>query len=175
MQRAALLLSLSLLGACASAPVALRGEFADLTPKQGLGSDAAIRWGGRVIEVLNSKEQGCLEILGAPLDTRARPLPGDHDSGRFRACQTGFLDPAVFAAGRDVTVTGHVSGEDTRQLGDFVYHMPRVAIDELLLWPEREAPQVIFLQNDPFFWHQPWWPRVRLISLPPRAHPVRQP
>lgn len=170
-----LLLSSSLLGACASIPQPLRGEFAALTPEQATDAQASVRWGGRIIEVLPAPDRTCLEVLGQPLDTRARPRAGDEEIGRFRACKPGFLDPAVFMQGRQVTVTGRIDGTETRQLGEYSYQMPRVAIDELMLWPEPAEVDSIYLRHDPFFWSHPWWPSPRVIIIPHRARPEHAP
>lgn len=169
MQRILLGFLVVLLSACASVPQPLRGEFADVAPAQGADPAAKVRWGGRVIEVLTSADQTCLEILGLPLDPSARPRLTDTEIGRFRACKSGFLDPAVFTQDREITITGQVVGEDTRQVGEYSYRMPRVAVDSLMLWPDRPDPQAYYLRSDPFFWNHPWWPSPRIIVLPPRG------
>lgn len=163
-----LLISLLLLGACASVPAPLQGEYADLAPAQAGDSQARVRWGGRIIEVLPATDRTCLEVLGQPLDARARPRAGDVEIGRFRACKAGFLDPAVFTAGRELTVTGSIDGTEVRALGEYQYRMPRVAIDELLLWPEPAEAESVYLRHDPFFWNHPWWPTPRVILIPRR-------
>lgn len=170
-----MLLLACLLGACASVPQPLRGEFPALTPEQAADSQASVRWGGRIIEVLPAPDRTCLEVLGQPLDPRARPRAGDEEIGRFRACKVGFLDPAVFAQGRQVTVTGLIDGSETRQLGEYSYRMPRVAIDELMLWPEPAEIESIYLRHDPFFWNHPWWPSSRVIIIPNHTRPGRTP
>ncbi len=151
-------LGLTLLVGCASVPEPLRGEFTDVEPDAAIGATGQVRWGGRIVEVMPMPDTTCIEILGMPLDVRARPLDLDHGTGRFRACKGGFLDPAIFATGRDITVTGSVVGEETRELGEYSYRMPRIAIDEVLLWPERPRIEHVRVHDDPFAWRRGWWP-----------------
>ncbi|MCB1611760.1 MAG: Slp family lipoprotein [Xanthomonadales bacterium] len=172
MIRTSLLLSstLVLLSGCASIPEPLRGDFPTSTPAQADGNSQAVRWGGRVIDVLPESGQTCLEVLGMPLDASARPLDLDADIGRFRACKSGFLDPAVFISGREVTITGRVDGDVTRQIGDYSYRMPKVSVDALLLWPERPEIEQIRIHSDPFF--GPWWGPAPVVMYPwPLARP----
>ncbi|MGE4070229.1 MAG: Slp family lipoprotein [Lysobacterales bacterium] len=166
MNRISLLLSstLVLLSGCASIPEPLRGEFQASAPAQNDGSAQAVRWGGRVIDVLPEAGQTCLEVLGMPLDGSARPRDLDADIGRFRACKSGFLDPAVFISGREITVTGRVDGVVSRQIGDYSYQMPRVSVDALLLWPERPDIEQIRIHSDPFF--GPWWGPAPVVMYP---------
>lgn len=162
MSRSALALTLGacLLSGCVTIPEPLRGEFSDLPPDQATAGAERVRWGGRVIDVLPAAEQTCLEVLGMPLDARARPFDVDADIGRFRACKAGFFDPAVFVSGREVTVTGSVEAQVDRQIGEYTYKMPQVRVDTLFLWPQRPDIERIEIYNDPFpfFGVYPWWP-----------------
>lgn len=150
-------LGVTLLVGCASVPEPLRGEFADVEPDSAIGNTGNVRWGGRIVEVMPTPDATCIEVLGMPLDVRARPFDLDHGIGRFRACKSGFLDPAIFAVDRDITVTGSIVGDETRKLGDYSYRMPRIAIDAVLLWPERRNIDVV-VHDDPFAWRRGWWP-----------------
>lgn len=166
-------LLLTLLAGCASIPEPLRGEFPTSAPEQADGSAQTVRWGGRVIDVLPEAGQTCLEVLGMPLDASARPRDLDADIGRFQACKAGFLDPAVFITGREVTVTGRVTGEVDRQIGQYHYRMPQVNVDALLLWPERPDIDEIRIHSDPFF--GPWWGPSPVIMYPwPRVRHHRK-
>ncbi len=153
-----------LLAGCASVPQPLRGEFSATQPGAAIGTTDSVRWGGRVIEVLSTNDESCVEVVGLPLDRSARPLDNDDEIGRFRACKPGFLDPAIFAPGREVTVTGRVDGEVTRQLGEYTYRMPRVVADSVLLWPERI--DAVHVHQDPFYWGPGWWPVRPIIVVP---------
>lgn len=162
MFRSALTLAICacLLSGCVTIPEPLRGEFSELAPDQPEAAAQRVRWGGRVIDVLPTADQTCLEVLGMPLDGSARPRDLDAEIGRFRACKTGFLDPAVFISGREVTITGSVESQVERQIGEYTYRMPQVRVETLFLWPERLDIERIEIYNDPFpfFGVYPWWP-----------------
>jgi outer membrane lipoprotein len=166
-------LGLCLLSACALTPAPLRGDFPDIAPGQAVDTPQRVRWGGRVIDVLPGPGQTCLEVLGMPLDAAARPRDLDADIGRFRACKSGFLDPAVFISGREVTVTGDVESTVERQIGEYHYRMPQIRVDTLLLWPERPDIGQVRIHADPFYGFYPWWPAppVVMYPWPRRQHP----
>lgn len=165
--RISIAFALCLLGGCASVPAPLQGQFADIAPGNGGKTTEAIRWGGRVIDVVPGADQTCLEVLGMPLDDSARPRDVDADVGRFNACKSGFLDPAVFMSGREVTVTGKVDRVIERQIGDYTYAMPEVRVDTLFLWPVRPEFQNIHMDLDPMFGPYPWWPGPIIIYSRP--------
>ena len=138
-----LLLPLSLtlaLGACATTPSQLQGQYSTIDPQQAAAQQAAaetVRWGGRIVEVHTEKLFTCFEIVGAPLDSSGRPREVDDSNGRFLACRDGFYEPEVFKQGRELTISGKIDGYETRKIGEYDYRYPRVAADVVYLWPER--------------------------------------
>ena len=185
MKHTALILTLAaVLSGCATAPQPLRGEFASASPEQ--ASDAlgqtSVRWGGSIIATHPGPTETCIEVLGRELNESARPrLAPDESSGRFLACRAGFYDPAIFAEDRDVTVTGRVTGFESRRIGEYDYRYPRVAADVIYLWPERRAIDDYRWHADPFwpgyrpFWwggiryHRPYFPRTKDVQAPEKA------
>lgn len=166
----ALLVILSL-GACA-APSVLKGEFAGITPQQAsLGESVAVspvRWGGTILSSSNTPEESCFEILSRPLDYNARPVATDGEQGRFLACKAGFLDPAVFKPGRDVTIIGDVTGVEPRKVDDFDYRYPKLRAQTIYLWPERVVTETYYVE--PFFYPYPYYfyyPHHYHYSRPP--------
>jgi outer membrane lipoprotein len=162
MVRVTLFLALSAaLCACASAPQPLQGQFAPLQPEQAAAEQRVgeqVRWGGRIVEVRTEKLRSCFEVVGAPLDAAGRPRRVDRSTGRFIACRSGFYEPQVFAAGRELTISGRIDGFETRPVGEYDYTYPRVAAEVVYLWPER-----VERERDPFFgmgfgyWYDPFW------------------
>jgi outer membrane lipoprotein len=150
-----LLASLATLGGCATMPAPLSGEFAGVSPKQaGSAQGQRVRWGGEIIKVDPKADVTCFEILARDLSSQARPVHHDESEGRFLACRQGFYDPAVFTAGREVTVVGAVAGSEKRPVGDFEYSYPRVNADVVYLWPKRP----LYTQNyDPWPYYGPYW------------------
>jgi outer membrane lipoprotein len=137
-----MLLALALttaLAGCATAPKPLQGQFVALEPEQAAQQGSTgdvVRWGGKIVDVHTEKLFSCFEIVGAPLSSSGRPRDVDASNGRFLACRSGFYEPEVFAAGREVTISGRVEGFETRKVGDYDYRYPRVAADVIYLWPE---------------------------------------
>ncbi|CAN5709175.1 Slp family lipoprotein [soil metagenome] len=145
-----------LLSACASQPRPLQGEFMPLTPRDSVLADrtgAAVRWGGRIVQVEPKPNATCFEMVSTGLDIYGRPYwASDDTGGRFIACRTGFYDPAVFERNREVTFTGRIEGYENRQIGGYDYRFPRVAADVVYLWPVRDRINVV---TRPAPW--PWW------------------
>ena len=103
------------------------------------------------------------------INRNSRELNGlDADIGRFRACKAGFLDPAVFVPGREVTVIGQVEARAERQIGEYRYDMPQLRAETLLLWPERPAIEDIHIHQEPFFGTWPWIPVPVVVYPGPR-------
>ena len=152
MTRALLLLVLSL-AACMRPPANLAGKFdaitvpeAQATPREGV----AVRWGGTLIGTRPGNDQTCFEIASFELDGRARPRPSDHSPGRFIACAPGFLEPAVYTPGREVTVVGALHGTTAGTVGQYDYTFPRVDAATVHLWPERPPEDMRAV----------WWPMI---------------
>jgi outer membrane lipoprotein len=125
------------LGACATVPAPLQGQFAPVTPKEALATAAQtpVRWGGEIISVDPKAGHTCFEILGRELDSTARPVAHDPSLGRFLACRDGFYDPEEFKQGRYLTVVGRIDGSEQGKIGEYDYTYPRVAADIIYLWP----------------------------------------
>ena len=160
---AAIVVLTAVLGACASVPTPLQGQFAPVMPREAAasgGSGAAVRWGGEIIKVEPKSEQTCFEVLARDLDSTARPIKRDPSAGRFMACRGGFYDPEEFQHGREVTVVGHLDGVERGMVGQFDYTYARVAADAIYLWPKRPlyTPYYDPWYGDPFWWGAgPYW------------------
>ncbi len=165
--------TLLLLAGCASVPKPLQGEFGSQSPQQATGEGERVRWGGSVIAVEPLPDRTCFQVLGRPLDASGRPRETDATEGRFLACRAGFYDPAVFTAGREVTVVGTRDGSETRTVGEFALQLPRLAADAIHLWPERRDPSYY---SDPYyFWssvsYRGWYGPGLYIHRVPIARP----
>lgn len=140
------------LAACVSAPKPLQGQFSALTPEQAAKRQASgelVRWGGHIVAVEPRSDSSCFEVVAAPLTGTGRPQQVDQSLGRFIACRSGFYEPEVFQAGRELTISGRIEGFETRKVGQYDYSYPRVAADVVYLWPERRDVDMII--ERPFF------------------------
>jgi len=164
-RRAALVVLAASLGACATVPAPLHGQFAPVTPKEALANTAQtpVRWGGEIISVDPKAGHTCFEVLGRELDATARPVPHDPSLGRFLACRDGFYDPEEFKQGRYLTVVGRIDGSEQGKIGEYDYTYPRVAADTVYLWPERSYVAAPYYY-DPWgpwgygpYWGGPYW------------------
>lgn len=149
-----------ILSACTTVPEQIQGEYASITPARSgqnlVGQD--VRWGGIILQTNVESDHTCFEILSRELDKYLRPELEDQSTGRYMACNEGFYDPAVFARGREVTLTGTISEMLVRPLDEYEYHYPVVDIDNLVLWETRTTVLVTDHFNDPFYgpWHGRW-------------------
>ncbi len=145
-------LAVTLLSACTTVPTQLQGEYADISPAR-VQADvfgSAVRWGGVIIETETERQQTCFEILSRPLSKYFRPLEVDRTSGRFIACKSGFHDPQIYAAGREVTLTGRIESIEERKIDEFNYRYPVVMVDDMVMWEVRRDVRY-YHYYDPFY------------------------
>jgi len=151
------------LSACTTVPEQIQGTFADISPARVEPSvfGSEVRWGGVIVSSSAKDSQSCLEILSHNLDKYLRPKLEDSTAGRFMACQPGFLDPMVFTAGREITVTGKIRNIEVQKVEDFDYRYPVLAIDDLVLWQKRQVVMRYRGYADPFYdpFYGPWYGR----------------
>ena len=91
--------------------------------------------GGDILKTHNTPQHTSIEILQKPLDRFEAPLITDQTAGRFIAQCDQYLDPAIYAPGRQITVAGKVLGGYTGQVGKADYLYPLISCAELHLWP----------------------------------------
>lgn len=147
-----------IVGGCATVPAPIAGDnFAAVTPQQAATQNAdgqRVRWGGEIIKVEPRADVTCFEVLSRELYSDARPnTRHDHSNGRFVACSKGFYDPEVYTKGRELTVTGSLSGTEQRKVGEYNYTFPQVDADQVYLWPERTYYDGYY----GYGWYDPFW------------------
>ena len=145
------------LGACATVPAPLQGNYIASTPRAAPQVGETVRWGGEIIKVEPKENNTCVEILAHEFGSSTRPIDTDRSAGRFIACQNGFIEPGDYPKGREVTVIGRLSGTVTGRIGEFDYVYPRVAASTMYLWPKRVQRVSTYGPGfyDPF-WGGPW-------------------
>lgn len=162
MYRTVLLAGLLLLAGCASQVPAPIRQGPERAPELGeVRADpdryvsVAVRWGGNIVETRNDVDETWIEVVARPLDREGRPRAGDLTQGRFLVRVKGFLEPTVYAPGRELTVMGRLAEPHPGRIGRFPYTYPVVTAEHVYLWPERRPVPDYY--RDPF-WYDPWYP-----------------
>jgi len=104
-----------------------------------------VLWGGGIIETRNTGEGAEIEVLQRPLERNDRPVEGDESGGRFLVIHDGFLDPAIYMAGREITVVAEVLGKRVQALDEIEYTYSVVQARDIALWSTpRNRPSIHF-------------------------------
>ncbi|MBI5446848.1 MAG: Slp family lipoprotein [Deltaproteobacteria bacterium] len=137
-------LSLSILASCAGrVPLDTAGVDESLTVNQAAADPEGVKgrkveWGGVVISSTNLKDATQIEVLSYPLDSGGKPDVSAAPLGRFLALRAGYLETAVFAPGRVVTLVGPVAGARLGKIGETEYSYPTVSAEQIHLWPVQQ-------------------------------------
>jgi outer membrane lipoprotein len=135
------LLLVLLTAGCSSKPVLpTEGVNAELTAQLVADSGqemsgSRVLWGGVIVSTSNLKERTRLEILAYPLDSNHRPQTDKQAGSRFLAFYPGYLESVDYAAGRQVSMVGTVSGIEEARLGEHSYRYPSIDAEQIHLWP----------------------------------------
>ncbi|HEV8458005.1 MAG TPA: Slp family lipoprotein, partial [Methylomirabilota bacterium] len=95
--------------------------------------------GGEVLATRPRVGETEIEVLSRILRGDNSPERSDQSEGRFLVKTTQFLDPAVYAPGRRLTVIGMVTGEEERMIGELPYRYPMISAERIQLWPRDYA------------------------------------
>ncbi|SFM93840.1 Slp family lipoprotein [Thermodesulforhabdus norvegica] len=129
-------------------------SFRELLRNPGMYRGKTVILSGIILECRVVSDGTVCEILQVPAKPGSRPENADRSEGRFIARSQRFLDPAIYARGRQVTVGGVVSGEERKMVGEREYRYPVIDVEEIHLWPpEKEAPTYVC----PSWCSDPWW------------------
>ncbi len=136
--------------------------FRDVQKNPDAYAGRTVLWGGVIIETLNKQMETLIKVLETELDFQKRPISLDRSLGRFLVRQPGFLDPAIYKEGREITVAGEIVGKEVQPLGSSLHTYPVVAAKEIYLWERRQVYRPIYhpWYYDPyyFWWHRhPYW------------------
>ncbi|HET9122911.1 MAG TPA: Slp family lipoprotein [Acidiferrobacteraceae bacterium] len=149
------------LSACATLPKSLQDptvrHFTVAQARRGLAPvDVTVRWGGAIANVRNGLKHTWIEVVDEPLGGDGRPISSNTSDGRFLARFDGFVDPAIYTRGREITVVGTLEPPMTRLIGQFPYSFPVVEVQRQYLWQPlpRHAPDYYASP----FWNDPWYP-----------------
>ena len=137
-------LALLLLSACASTPKVAKDADRAPPPTQAAAADGAmlnrrLQWGGVIVSSENLTDTTELQILAYPLEADGRPDVAAPPIGRFIAQYPGYLESVDYATGRQVTVTGKLTGNRLGEVGKAPYTFPVLLTEELVLWPQERG------------------------------------
>jgi outer membrane lipoprotein len=91
--------------------------------------------GGVIVQAQNVRNGTLIAIDQKELDFWGKPRRTDHSGGRFLVLHHAYLDPMVYASGREITVAGEVSANEQRGLGDDTSTYLLLLSREMKLWP----------------------------------------
>lgn len=120
-----------------------------LTPQQVVKNAVATRgkniiWGGTILDIRNLKKETQIEILAYPLDSSHRPLTDKKPLGRFIILHFGYLEPATYEQGKQLSVQGKVNGIRSGEIGDSIYKYALIKSKQLHLWSKENETQTFF-------------------------------
>jgi outer membrane lipoprotein len=120
--------------------------------------------GGEILATLPREGQTEIELLARRLRGDDSPAWTDSSPGRVLLRAKDFLDPAVYAQGRRITVVGVVAGVEERKIGDVPYRYPVIAVERIRLWAQEivVAPAYPYPYPWPYYYGpywDPFWPR----------------
>jgi len=101
-------------------------------PAISLGKTAI--WGGTILDTRNLKDSTQIEVLAYPLNASQRPLQESKPLGRFIILQKGYIEPATYAQGRQLTVIGTINKQQVGKIGKSQYTYPVIRAEKLHLW-----------------------------------------
>ncbi|MDP2167725.1 MAG: Slp family lipoprotein [Thermodesulfovibrionales bacterium] len=169
MKRALLiLLAATLLASCA--PVisnearmkALRIPFGTVQSDVEKYKDSPFLWGGTIVKATIVNAGTLVEVVQKPVNKYGEIIDKDVSGGRFLGLYSGHLDPQIYRKGRNITVTGRLTGSEERKIGDATYVFPVLEIKELYLWKEEiyyNNPYFYYFYPYPYYppWHYPYY------------------
>jgi len=106
--------------------------------------------GGQILQTTNLPESTRIEVLQRPLNVSEAPELTDATGGRFMAYCDKYLDPAVYAQDRRITIAGQVLGTYDGKVGEAEYTYPLISCEETHVFPSATTELLRFAAN-------PWW------------------
>lgn len=111
-------------------------EFAAVIAQPNDYDGHKVRWSGTIAAVENQgMDATVLVIASRALNNEGKPLADAGSRGQFMAKVNHYLNPAIYAKGRSVTVDGTIVGSESRAIGNGPDSYPYVAADDYYLWP----------------------------------------
>lgn len=125
---------------CATTPPAIRQappqepSFLEVLGETERHVGKCVRWGGTILSIENKQMGTWIEVLEQKLRRSGEPKQYSRSDGRFLAHVPHFVDPAIYAKGRTITIAGIVTGSERRAIGEQLYSYPIVRAQDYFLW-----------------------------------------
>ena len=103
-----------------------------------------IIWGGTILETRNLKNETQIKVLAYPLNTSHRPLTNKVSLGRFIILHTGYLEPTNYAAGKQLSVSGIISGTKSGMIDETKYTYVQIRAKKMFLWSDESETKTFF-------------------------------
>jgi outer membrane lipoprotein len=127
--------------------------------------------GGYVLEVDPGADESVMILLHAPLDSFEAPGDTDDSEGRIVVFHRGYLDPAVYREGRQVTLAGVVGGV-IEQTDECPARCIQVETRDLHLWEAQSDSTLLYLRAHPYPLYR-YWPMTP-YDFGPRIYRIRR-
>ena len=106
--------------------------------------------GGEILQTTNLRDGTRIEVLQRPLSDSEAPKLTETTGGRFMVLCKEYLDPAVYAQQRRITVAGQVLGTYDGKVGEADYTYPLISCEETHVFPSAATEFLRYAAN-------PWW------------------
>ena len=143
--------------ALALAPASIRSappgdlSLAEVAAGSGVRRGGGVRWGGSILALQNETGWTRLEIQQHPLDQNGQPQPDSGSAGRFYARAAIPFDSRVYAPGRQITVTGVLTGTAASGGAGPMASLPVVEAKDIYLWGSTvaQSDEALFRPRQP--------------------------
>ena len=121
-------------------------EFRSVVADPARYNGKSVVFGGTILNIENLEGVTVMEVVQEGLNSQLKPVDRGESAGRFLVKFDRFVDPAIFSAGKRITVAGVVTGTETRPLGKGNYRYPVIEPKEHYLWEpsdyDRSEPRI---------------------------------
>lgn len=121
-------------------------EFRSVVADPARYNGRSVVFGGTILNIENLEGVTVMEVVQEGLNSQLKPVDRGESAGRFLVKFDRFVDPAIFSAGKRITVAGVVTGTETRPLGKGNYRYPVIEPKEHYLWEpsdyDRGSPRI---------------------------------
>jgi outer membrane lipoprotein len=132
-------------------------KFDSLVEDPNLFIGKHVLFGGVIVVTRNLKDGTELEIVQKNLDSYGNLEVGDYSGGRFLFFSKGYLEPEIFATGREVIGVGKVMGQKLGQVGDYSYNFPIIEVEELYLLDDKKLNSSNSVPHSWDPWYRPYF------------------